>query len=186
MAEKLTESKWRAIVDCDSSQDGTFLYGVSTTGIFCRPSCRSRTPSKENVVIFKDARQAMELKFRPCKRCKPEGIRLPDQQWVDQIADWLESHYAESITLERLAGVFHAGSSHLQRTFKRIRGVSPAIFLQQIRLSKAGELLKSSELTITDIATAAGFTSSAHFATVFAHKMGLTPSQYRQRKADGA
>jgi AraC family transcriptional regulator, regulatory protein of adaptative response / methylphosphotriester-DNA alkyltransferase methyltransferase len=186
MAEVLSDNMWRAIVDCDSSQDGTFFYGVSTTGIFCRPSCRSRTPSKDNVLIFKDVRQALTEQYRPCKRCKPDGLRLPDQEWVDHIAGWLQNHYTEVVSLERLAGLFHTGSSHLQRTFKRIQGLSPAVYLQQVRLANAREMLESTELSITEIAAATGFTSSAHFATVFLNKTGLTPSRYRQRKADGS
>jgi AraC family transcriptional regulator of adaptative response / methylphosphotriester-DNA alkyltransferase methyltransferase len=183
MAEVLTDTMWQAIVTCDSSHDGTFFYGVSTTGIFCRPSCKSRTPAKENIRVFRDARQALTQQYRPCKRCRPDGIRLQGEEWADQIAGWLREHYAEPVTLDRLADAFHAGASHLQRTFKRLQGISPAVYLQQIRLIKAQEMLESYDLTISEIAGRIGFANAAHFSTLFVMKKGISPSQYRDRHA---
>ncbi|QDI91460.1 hypothetical protein EPH95_09920 [Salicibibacter halophilus] len=63
---------WTAIVDNDSAYDDKFFYGVRTTGVFCRPSCKSRVPKKENIRIFKDGRLAQAAKYRPCKRCNPD------------------------------------------------------------------------------------------------------------------
>jgi AraC family transcriptional regulator of adaptative response / methylphosphotriester-DNA alkyltransferase methyltransferase len=183
VSEVLTDTMWQAIVTCDSSHDGTFFYGVSTTGIFCRPSCKSRTPAKQNIRVFRNARQALTQQYRPCKRCRPDGIRLQGEEWVDQIAGWIREHYAEPITLDRLADTFHAGASHLQRTFKRLQGESPAVFLQQIRLFKAQEMLESHDLTISEIADRIGFVNAAHFSTLFVTKTGITPSQYRDKQA---
>ncbi|ARW09061.1 Bifunctional transcriptional activator/DNA repair enzyme AdaA [Bacillus atrophaeus] len=105
MVEKknLPDEKWNAIVNNDSSYDGEFYYAVKTTGIFCRPSCKSRVPNKENVRIFQTAEQALGEKFRPCKRCKPNGLRLPDEDWVTQIKEFIDCSYSESLTLDKLA-----------------------------------------------------------------------------------
>ena len=78
----LTDERWRAITQNDSSYDDVFIYAVTSTGICCRPSCQSRDPKKENVRIFNDVDEAVAAGFRPCKRCKPGGIRLPDEEWV--------------------------------------------------------------------------------------------------------
>ncbi len=64
--------KWQAVVNCDKGYDGLFFYGVTTTGIFCRPACRAKTPRRENVVFFGNAEQAIEAGFRPCKKCRPD------------------------------------------------------------------------------------------------------------------
>ncbi len=63
----LTDEKWSAIIHNDASYDGAFYYAVKTTGIFCRPSCKSRVPNKENVLVFDTADAALEKHFRPCK-----------------------------------------------------------------------------------------------------------------------
>lgn len=171
---------WKAIVDCDEAYDDHFLYGVMTTGIFCRPSCKSRVPNKENVKIFKNARMALEADFRPCKRCKPEGLNLPMEDWIEQIAEWLDQHFRESLTLNRIADIAHGSPYHLQRSFKRVKGMTPSEYVQRLRIEKACSLLESSELTVADIGLAVGFSSTPYFMTLFKMKMGITPMGYRQ------
>ncbi|MDM5211141.1 bifunctional transcriptional activator/DNA repair enzyme AdaA [Peribacillus sp. NJ4] len=171
---------WKAIMDCDAAYDDQFLYGVKTTGIFCRPSCKSRVPNKENVKIFKNAKIALEDDFRPCKRCKPEGLNLPTEEWVEQIAEWIDTHYSEPLTLIRLADISHGSPYHLQRSFKRVKGISPTEYIQRLRLEKATRLLENSEQSIYEIGLAAGFSSTPYFITLFKRKMGNTPSGYRK------
>jgi len=170
---------WKAIIDCDAAYDDHFLYGVITTGIFCRPSCKSRVPKKENVKIFKNAMKALEEGFRPCKRCKPEGLNVPTEEWVEQIAGWIDTHYSEPLTLNKLADISHGSPYHLQRSFKRVKGISPTEYIQRLRLEKATWLLETSELPITEIGSAVGFSSTPYFMTLFKRKMGNTPSGYR-------
>lgn len=185
MEEKLTDRRWQAIAQCDASFDGEFYYGVSTTGIFCRPSCKSKTPAREHVRIFRNADEALARRFRPCKRCKPDGLSFPDAEWCRRMKDWLDAHYGENVTLERLAETFHASPFHLQRIFKRIEGVSPAVYLQRIRMDEAGRLLEDTDLTVGEIGAAVGVSSAAHFSTLFHRFHGASPTQYRMhaRKA---
>ncbi|MCL6516648.1 Ada metal-binding domain-containing protein [Alicyclobacillus sp.] len=68
----MPEDLWHAIVNCDVAYDGRFYYGVVSTGVFCRPSCRSKTPKREHVRIFLTTGEARAAGFRPCKRCKPD------------------------------------------------------------------------------------------------------------------
>ncbi|OPA74789.1 AraC family transcriptional regulator [Paenibacillus selenitireducens] len=178
---ELTEDKWEAILNNDTSRDGTFFYAVATTGIFCRPSCKSRPPLKEHVRIFDHAFEAMEAAFRPCKRCKPDGLRLPDEEWMIQIIQWIDHHFAESITLQRLADQTHSSPYHLQRTFKRIKGITPAEYIQEKRMDYAMHELLTTHDPILDIAVRSGIPNAAHFATTFQKRTGLSPSAYRKK-----
>ncbi|WP_218091021.1 bifunctional transcriptional activator/DNA repair enzyme AdaA [Paenibacillus solanacearum] len=177
----MTDEAWQAIIGNDASYDGIFFYAVKTTGIFCRPSCKSRVPNQTNVRIFRNARQALEAQFRPCKRCKPDGLRLPDEEWVAQIEQWIEGHYGETLTLGKVAELFHGSPYHLHRTFKRVKGITLAEHIQQTRIGQAMTELRTTARSIMDIAIAVGIPNAAHFATVFQKKTGLTPTQYRER-----
>ncbi|MDU0202712.1 bifunctional transcriptional activator/DNA repair enzyme AdaA [Paenibacillus sp. MAH-36] len=171
---------WQAIIGNDASYDGTFYYAVTTTGIFCRPSCKSRVPKRENVRVFPDRQTAVAEHFRPCKRCRPDGIRLPDEEWVDLIADYIKESYTEPITLSVLAEQFYASVYHLQRTFKRLKGVTPLTYLQQQRIEAAKKLLIETDKPVNAIGALVGVANAAHFATVFQKKTGVTPSEFRQ------
>jgi AraC family transcriptional regulator of adaptative response / methylphosphotriester-DNA alkyltransferase methyltransferase len=65
--------KWQAVIECDKSYDGLFFYGVVTTGVFCRPSCRSKSPLRNNVLFFNGLDDAVKAGFRPCKKCRPDN-----------------------------------------------------------------------------------------------------------------
>lgn len=176
----LTDEHWQAIIHNDSSYDDKFFYAVKTTGIFCRPSCKSRTPNKNNVRIFLNAKQALSERFRPCKRCKPNGSKLPDEDWVTQITAYIDKHYREALTLEILADMCHGSPYHLQRTFKRMKGITPLEYIQQIRVAKAMHYLADTNLTIMEIGFTMGIPNTAHFATLFKKKTGYTPTEYRK------
>ncbi|MEQ4486110.1 bifunctional transcriptional activator/DNA repair enzyme AdaA [Cohnella silvisoli] len=178
----LNDEYWQAIVLSDASYDGKFYYGVMTTGIYCRPSCRSRVPVKTNVKLFANSSLALAENFRPCKRCKPDGGRLPNEEWVAQIVGVIESRYAEALSLDKLADMFHGSPYHLQRTFKRIQGLSPAEYLLKTRITKAQELLENTGLSVMDIALAVGIPNTSHFSTQFLNQTGSTPTLYRKSK----
>jgi AraC family transcriptional regulator of adaptative response / methylphosphotriester-DNA alkyltransferase methyltransferase len=179
-AGSMPDEMWQAIVDNDLSFDGKFYYAVTTTGIFCRPSCKSRAPKKEHVRIFHDPQQALSENYRPCKRCKPNGKRLPNEEWVSQIEHFIQNNYAEALTLDMLADMCHGSPYHLQRTFKRIKGVTPAEFIQQTRIAKAMHFLSATDKTMIHIALAVGIRNPTHFVTLFKKRTGLTPTDYRQ------
>ncbi|WP_051236979.1 bifunctional transcriptional activator/DNA repair enzyme AdaA [Paenibacillus pinihumi] len=174
----LTNQRWKAIFSNDTAYDGAFYYAVTTTGIYCRPSCKSKLPIREHVRVYVTAEAADQAGFRPCKRCKPDGKRLPDEEWISQIAGFIETGYAEPLTLNALSQAFHGSPYHLQRTFKRIMGVSPSRYIQQVRMEKAKELLLHTDMSVMDIAVAVGISNAAHFATLFRKKTGCTPTTY--------
>jgi AraC family transcriptional regulator of adaptative response / methylphosphotriester-DNA alkyltransferase methyltransferase len=177
--EQMSDEKWQAIISNDASYDGRFIYAVKTTGIFCRPSCKSKAPNKENVRLFENAEQARSAYFRPCKRCKPTGERLPDDEWVDVITQYIDSHYREVLTLETLADMCHGSPYHLQRTFKRIKGMTPIEYIQQTRMVKAKEYLAHTDRAVSDIGLNVGMPNTSYFITLFKRKIGRTPSDYR-------
>jgi AraC family transcriptional regulator, regulatory protein of adaptative response / methylphosphotriester-DNA alkyltransferase methyltransferase len=176
----LTEEKWQAIILNDAAYNDTFFYAVKTTGIFCRPSCKSKVPKRENVLIFQHANQAIMANFRPCKRCKPTGECLPDDTWVAQITHFIETNYNQKLTLQFLADICHGSPYHLQRTFKRVKGLTPMEFVQQTRINKAVDLLIGSNYAIAEIAASVGIPNTAYFITLFKKKTGQTPTDYRE------
>ena len=178
--ELLKEEQWQAILRNDASYNDKFLYAVKTTGIFCRPSCKSKAPKRENVQIFQNAEQALQAEFRPCKRCKPTGERLPDKEWVAVMTQYIDNNFSEPITLETLADMCHGSPYHLHRTFKKVLGITPMDYIQRKRIAKASEYLLNTERMVTDIALSVGLPNTPYFITLFKKKTGYTPTQFRQ------
>ncbi|WP_019638707.1 bifunctional transcriptional activator/DNA repair enzyme AdaA [Paenibacillus fonticola] len=176
----LTDELWQAIVGNKASYDNQFIYAVQSTGIFCRPSCKSRPPKREHIRIFANAEEALSANFRPCKRCKPAHGRLPDDEWAEQIAGYMDAHYREKLTLDTLAEMCHGSPYHLHRTFKRIRGMTPALYLQQKRLNMAAKYLRTTDKSISEIAETVGIGSTSYFITLFKKVTGQTPAEYRE------
>lgn len=172
---------WNAIIHNDNTYDGTFFYAVQTTGIFCRPSCKSRPPNYDNVLIFQNADQALAQHFRPCKRCKPTGERVPDQEWIYSVTEYIEKHYTEPLTLEVLATASHGSPYHLHRVFKRITGQTPVQYIQAKRINKAQTLLTHTQMTVAEIGRQVGISNPAYFISVFRKHTRCTPAHYRER-----
>ncbi|MEH7389253.1 bifunctional transcriptional activator/DNA repair enzyme AdaA [Bacillus sp. JJ1503] len=178
--EMMTDEMWQAIINNDTSYNNQFFYAVKTTGIFCKPSCKSRVPKKENVRIFQDAEQALQANFRPCKRCKPTNEKLPDSEWVALITEYIDKNFIEKLTLETLANITHGSPYHLHRTFKKITGVTPVEYIQLVRIKAAKEYLIQTNNAIADISICAGMPNTPYFITLFKKKTGQTPAQYRE------
>lgn len=176
----LTDERWRAITENDAAYDGQFFYAVKTTGIFCRPSCKSRPPKKENITLFQDAAQALSAQYRPCKRCKPNGQRLPDDEWIALVTAYMDKNYSESLTLDILATICHGSPYHLHRTFKRMKGITPLEYLQLTRINHAKEKLISTEISVSDVGASVGLSNAPYFITLFKKMTSHTPASYRQ------
>ncbi|WP_026731376.1 bifunctional DNA-binding transcriptional regulator/O6-methylguanine-DNA methyltransferase Ada [Fischerella sp. PCC 9605] len=176
---------WQAVLDRDTSFDGVFVYAVRSTGIYCRPSCPARKPQREQVVFFLSSLAAQEKGFRPCRRCYPQNPTAPDSQteMVQRVCAIIEANPTESITLATLSTQVNISPFHLQRTFKRIMGITPKQYIQTRRMQELKTELKSQNRVIDAIYNA-GYGSSSSLYECATTQLGMTPRTY-QRGGDG-
>lgn len=181
--QEVFERVYDTIVKKESTYDGIYYTGVKTTKIVCRPSCRARTPKRENIKLYRSVNAALRDGFRPCKRCKPEtpGTLGPDAALAAQIDALIEERYGDRLTLRVLATELAVSPFHMQRTYKRVTGRSPMDRLHETRLAEARRLLSSGNRAAADVARAVGFRSASHFAVWFRAETGMSPVEYRER-----
>lgn len=187
MDQVLFERIYDSVVRRESTYDGVYYTAVLTTHIVCRPSCRARTPKASNVVFYGSLQEAAHAGFRPCKRCRPEegGKLRPDAVLAAQADAVMSERFGEKLTLQLLAEQLKVSPFHLQRTYKRVTGLSPAARLDELRLEKASGLLADTGLAIAEVGRAVGFQGPSHFAAWFARKTGLPPTEYRTQFKGG-
>lgn len=175
----------------DARFDGRLFVGVTSTGIYCRPVCRVRTPRKENCRFFSTPAQAEAEAFRPCMKCRPEMAPGPGLAWTvmdasrtlaRQAAQWLDARLGEEDALSMTALADHLGVSdrHLRRIFAAEHGVTPLQYLQTRRLLLAKQLLTDTRLPVAQVALASGFRSLRRFNAAFADSYRMSPSRLRQ------
>lgn len=173
--------KWQAVVNCDKSYDGSFFYGVRTTGIFCRPSCRAKTPARANVVYFDKAEDAAEEGFRPCKRCCPDKASFePDIELANKAKAMLDKSCDRPVELRRISAQLGVSMNHLERLFRKHIGLTPTQYITGVRVGKALEQLEKSDGKILEIAYTSGFNSLSYFYKCFKQQTGYTPEEYRR------
>ncbi|CDQ41600.1 AraC family transcriptional regulator [Virgibacillus kapii] len=175
---------WEATVTCDSTFDGRFYYAVKTTGIFCRPSCKSKIPKYENVSFFLNAEEALKTGFRPCKRCRPD-LQLktyePLKAIIDDTMQIINSHYDQKMLMNELASMVGVSRFHLNRLFKDSTGDTPRIYLEKVRIKKAKELLLTTSLNSTEVGYQIGYQSISSFYNAFKRSTGLSPIQFQNQ-----
>lgn len=175
----ISDEQWKAISENDQDYDGQFFYAVKTTKIFCRPSCKSRIPKKENVSIFHTVEAALKAGYQPCKRCRPLGAIGPNSEWVRQIKAYIDANYGKSLTLNKIADDCHGSPFHMHRTFRKVSGLTPLYYLQKVRMDKAIGYLAHSDKAVVEIGRLVGIGNPAQFATIFKQKIHQTPSEFR-------
>lgn len=179
----------------DARFDGSFFTGVTSTGIYCRPVCRVRTPKRENCRFFGHAAQAESAGFRPCLRCRPE-LAPHSVVWSVQDASYILAHQAARLledveawgdtvaSVEQLAARLGVSDRHVRRIFEAQFGVSPVQYLQTRRLLTAKQLLADTTLPVTQVALASGYASVRRFNAAFLAHYGLNPTQLRREGAE--
>lgn len=179
-AAKTEDRRWQAVVMRDASLDGRFVFAVSSTGIFCRPSCPARRPRRENVQFFQHALEAEKAGYRACLRCRPKAVDgNPQSALVRAICRHIEQHTEERLTLAELSKQFRLSSFHLQRTFKSVLGVSPKAYIDACRLRQVKQNLQAGH-SVTTALYAAGYGSSSRLYERTATQLGMTPEKYRR------
>jgi len=161
-----------------------FYYAVLTTGIYCRPSCPSKRPRRENVVFFRAREAAERAGFRPCKRCKPEAAAAsdPNGHLVEKICRHIEAHPGEPVTLEALSRAIGMSPFHLQRTFKARTGITPRAYSDSRRLNSFKAGLREGH-SVTRSLYDAGYGSSSRLYENASARLGMTPARYRKHGA---
>ena len=177
----ITEARrWQAVIDRDASLDGAFVFAVSSTGVFCRPSCPARRPRREKVRFFGHATAAEQAGYRACLRCRPKAVDgNPQSALVRAICRYIEQHIEDRLTLKVLAQEFRRSAFHLQRTFKSILGVTPKAYIDACRLRQVKQNLQAGH-DVTTALYAAGYGSSSRLYERTAAQLGMTPEKYRR------
>lgn len=174
------QQRWQAVVARDAVYDGSFVFGVSSTGVFCRPSCPAKRPRRENVRFFAGATQAERAGFRACLRCRPKAVDgNPQAAFVRSVCRYIEQHIEDRLTLSHLAREFRRSSFHLQRTFKAVLGVSPKAYIDACRLRQVKQNLQAGHSVTTSL-YAAGYSSSSRLYERTSAQLGMTPEKYRR------
>src|SRR5882672_4478950 len=174
------DRRWSAVVARDSGRDGEFVFAVSTTGVYCRPSCPARRPRRENVTFFSRPQQAEQAGFRACLRCRPRSVSGdPQSDLAKEICRYIEQHLDEPITLERLGKAFRQSPFHLQRRFKAALGITPREYADSCRLRLLKRNLQAGD-NVTRAMYDAGYGSSSRLYEKTASQLGMTPDKYRR------
>jgi len=173
------DPRWARVVARDKTADGHLWYSVSTTGVYCRPSCPSRIANPENVQLHDTLESARSTGFRPCRRCNPDGpsVECENAALVAKACRIIEESEKEPL-LEELAAAIGRSPSYFHRVFKAATGLTPKEYAAAHRAKKVREGLACGN-TITEAIYDAGFNSSGRFYEKSTDMLGMTPSQYR-------
>lgn len=175
------DEMWQAVVACDKGYDGKFLYAVQTVGVYCRPSCKSRTPLPKNILYFTTSKEAEQAGFRACKRCRPDILDYaPSTELAQQIKSLIDAYFKERGRLSLAMKNLGVSSSHLAIIFKQQYGILPSQYLNETRTAYAKKMLAESPVPIIEIAMDIGFDSLPSFYGFFKRQTGSTPKAYRK------
>lgn len=172
------DAAWKAVATRDAGADGSFVFGVRTTGVYCRPGCPARRPNRANVAFFDDGAAARSAGFRPCRRCHPDQLR------PDPVAEAyrLLQESRELLTLGQLAARVALSAGHLQRRFKARYGLSPKAFQDQQREQRLRAGLRGG-LGVSRATFDAGYGSSSRVYERAQRQLGMTPGQFARGAA---
>ncbi|MEL7607227.1 MAG: Ada metal-binding domain-containing protein [Sedimentibacter saalensis] len=175
------DEMWKAVSENDASYDGIFFYAVKSTGIYCRPSCKSKLPKQNNVCFFDAAEQARAAGFRPCKRCRSD---ISDYQPMKEITGKAKQLLDESFykRCELNHKLQQLGISHhrMAELFKDEYGVTMSEYVGNLRLEEAKRLLLHTDDEIIEISCSVGFDGLSSFYRFFKKGTGISPAKYRK------
>ena len=170
---------WDAVLSRDASRDGSFVFAVRSTGIYCRPSCPARRPRREQVQFFQLPEAAEQAGFRACRRCRPRRVRHhhPEIELVRRVCAAIEENDEQPLTLEKLSASTGLSAHHLQRTFKEVMGITPRQYAESRRLTQFKANVKSGA-SVTAAMYDAGYGSSRGLYEKSSAHLGMTPATY--------
>jgi len=171
------QARWSAVVARDNGADGRFVFAVTTTGVFCRPSCPARRPRPENVRFFATPQGAAEAGFRACRRCRPQLVGNPHAAWIARVCRRIEQANGRGVRLGDLGEAAGVSPDHLQRAFKRALGLSPREYAEAVRTQRLRKELRGGK-TVTDATYEAGFGSMSRVYERSPARLGMSPATY--------
>jgi AraC family transcriptional regulator, regulatory protein of adaptative response / methylated-DNA-[protein]-cysteine methyltransferase len=175
--------RWRAVLNHDRQADTKFVYAVRSTGVYCRPSCPSRRPRRDQVAFFRLPRVAERAGFRPCRRCRPEIARDKaldsPRELVARLCRAIGQNPDETPNLATLASQLGMSSHGLHRVFRRVLGITPKQFADALRLRRLKGTLRRG-MDVTTALYDAGYGSASRLYEGSNAKLGMTPATYRQ------
>mgnify|MGYP003600280999 CR=1 FL=1 len=173
------DPRWAAIIARDAKADALFVYGVKTTGVYCRPSSASRLPRPDNIEFFDSAELAEAAGYRPSKRAAGDQTQLAAQRarWVADACRHIEQAETEP-SLDELARLAGLSSFHFHRVFKAVTGLTPKGYARALRSRKVRDGLKASH-SVTETLYDAGFNSNSRFYESAAELLGMKPRDYK-------
>jgi AraC family transcriptional regulator, regulatory protein of adaptative response / methylated-DNA-[protein]-cysteine methyltransferase len=177
------DRRWDAVLARDAASDGRFVYAVRSTHIYCRPSCPSRRPRRENVAFFPRPDAAEAAGYRACRRCRPNEGAPNELEIVEQLCRELERDGAENADLAALAARVGLPPHRLQRAFKRVTGITPRQYAEACRMRRLRGRLRSGD-AITSAMFDTGLSSTSRLYERAPQQLGMTPGAY-QRGAPG-
>src|SRR5689334_23357529 len=174
------EHFWNAVVERDRRFRQLFVYGVRSTGIYCRATCPSRRPNRDQVAFFAGPEAAELAGFRACRRCDPKNMSLRDTSaaMVQRICREIDTKLDEPVRLGAMGKLVNLSPAHLQRTFKQVLGISPLQYARARRVLMLKSNLKRGE-DVTSAVYNAGFGSSSRLYEHASGELGMTPATYR-------
>jgi AraC family transcriptional regulator, regulatory protein of adaptative response / methylated-DNA-[protein]-cysteine methyltransferase len=173
------DPRWARVLARDRSADGQFWYSVATTGVYCRPSCPSRTANPRNVGLHGSLTDAKATGFRPCKRCNPDGPSADiERTAIVAKACRLIEESEGTPSLKALAQAASLSTSHFHRLFKSVTGLTPKDYAEAHQASRVRDGLARGR-SVTEAMHDAGFNSSGRFYEKSRDMLGMTPTQYR-------
>lgn len=179
------KNRWQAVQTRDRLSDGGFVYAVRSTGIYCRPSCPSRRPRREQVIFFQAPDAAEREGYRACRRCHPRAAaqRSPRAKLVEDLCRYIEKSIAadpdDLLTLRALSSRAGLSLHQLERAFQRVIGITPRQYVDAQRMRRLKTQLKEGD----DVTTAlydAGYGSSSRLYERAPAQLGMTPATYRR------
>lgn len=166
------DSAWQQLLSRDPA--ARFFYAVTTTGVFCRPTCTSRRPLRANVRFFSTAAEAQSAGFRPCRRCRPNAAPTDS---IGKVRAHIEANLDRPVPLAELGRLVNLSPFTVQRLFKQSHGVSPLQYQRALRAGTLRKALKQGD-TVTNAIYEAGFGSSSRAYEGTA--LGMTPARFAQ------
>jgi AraC family transcriptional regulator, regulatory protein of adaptative response / methylated-DNA-[protein]-cysteine methyltransferase len=169
---------WQATLQRDRRADGSFVFAVRSTHIYCRPSCPARRPLRQNTLFFRNPQEAENRGFRACRRCRPNDLAAATTL-VSKAAALLASCTEDNVRLESIAAQINSSPEKLRRAFRATTGLSSREFAEAARMKQFKKLLRQGQ-SITEALYACGFGSPSRIYEKTGSQLGMTPAEYRK------